>query len=197
MRVGVGLGLALALAACGPQAEAPKPETLKAETVAAAPVQPAELGDTPSSITCPVEQAVYSEPQAGWELRFRPGKPWELTGMTGNVMELVRKDGTVLWGDISSNMGTSRDVGSLFHGCTRRGADDEDLTDAQYDACRVWQGVVYALNKGEPGYMQAEGGNAPERILMTDIGRKLRYSDLVDGPGGEPWDVFDFKACEK
>ncbi|RYD94788.1 MAG: hypothetical protein EOP61_20990 [Sphingomonadales bacterium] len=193
MRFGVAIGLMLALGACGPQAEAPKP----AELVAAVEAAPVELGETQSTIDCPLEKAIYSEPQAGWELRFRAARPWELTGMTEAVMELVRKDGTALWGDVASNMGTSRDVGVLFHGCERPGADDEDLTEAQYDACRQWDGVMYSLNKGEPGYMPGEGANAPERILMTDIGRKLRYSDLVDGPGGEPWDVFDFARCAK
>ncbi len=189
MRLGIVAGLALALGACGPQAEAPK---LAEPAAQAAPV---ELGETPSTIDCPLERATYSEPQAGWELRFRPGKPWEMTGMTTAIMELVKSDGTVLWGDISSNMGTSRDVGSLFYGCTRPGADDEDLTEDQYNACRQWEGVVYSLNKGEPGYMASEEGKAPERILMTDIGRKLRYSGIVSSPGEEPWDVFTFKAC--
>ena len=84
MRVGWGAGLALVLAACGPQGEAPK----VAEAVAAA--APAELGETQSTVDCPMEKAVYSEPQAGWELRFREGKPWEMTGMTTSIMELVR-----------------------------------------------------------------------------------------------------------
>ncbi|MEQ1784428.1 MAG: hypothetical protein ABMA14_24010 [Hyphomonadaceae bacterium] len=189
MRFGVVAGLALVMGACGQAA------TPKAEAPAAAVAAPIELGETPTSIDCPVEKATYVEPQAGWELRFRPGQPWELIGMTGNIMELVRKDGTILWGEIASNMGTSRDEGRLFYGCQRPGAEDDDLTEAQYADCRKWEGVVYSLNKGEPGYMQAEGGKAPERILMTDIGRKLRYSELVDGPGGEPWDVFDFKRC--
>ena len=193
MRVGLGMGLALVLAACGPQGQAPKP----AEPVAAAETAPVELGETQSTIDCPIEKAVYSEPQAGWELRFREGKPWEMTGMTTSIMELVRKDGAVLWGEISGNMGTSRDVGRLFFGCTRPGAEDDDLTEEQYAACKQWEGVTYSLNKGEPGYMPGEGANAPERILMTDIGRKLRYSDVVSNPGDEPWDVFDFKACEK
>ena len=193
MRFGMAVGLALVLGACGPQAEAPK----LAEPAAPASVEPAELGVTESSIDCAVEKAVYSEPQAGWELRFRPAQPWEMVGMTGNIMELVQKDGEVLWGQISSNMGTSRDVGQFYHGCNRPGAEDDDLTEEQANACRQWEGVVYSLNHGEPGYMTAEGGKAPERILMTDIGRKLRYSELVSGPGGEPWDVFDFKSCAK
>lgn len=200
MRSGLGMGLALVLAACGQQAEAPAGPAAETAaepvaTVAAAPAAPAELGETPSTIDCPIEKAIYTEPQAGWELRFRPGQPWEMTGMTTSIMELVRKDGAVLWGDIASNMGTSRDEGSLFFGCKRPGADDDDLTDAVYAACRQWEGVVYSLNKGEPGYMPGEGAKAPERILMTDIGRKLRYSDVVSSPGEEPWDVFDFKSC--
>jgi hypothetical protein len=32
---------------------------------------------------------------------------------------------------------------------------------------------------------------------MTDLGRKIRYSDVVTSPGEEPWDVFDFKRCAK
>ncbi len=193
MRIGVATGLALVLAACGQPAEAPKPVA----PAPAAAAEPVELGETQSTIDCPLENAIYTDPQAGWELRFRPGKPWEMGGMTSSIMELVRKDGTALWGEIASNMGTSRDVGHLFFGCTRPGAEDDDLTEAQYDACRQWTGVVYSLNKGEPGYMSSEGGNAPERILLTDLGRKIRYSELVDGPGGEPWDVFDFKSCAK
>jgi len=191
MRFGMAIGLALVLAACGQPAEPPKP----AEPAPAA-AEPVELGETQSTIECPLEQAIYSEPQAGWELRFRHGQPWEMRGMTESIMELVAKDGTVLWGEIASNMGTSRDVGRLFRGCNRPGAEDDDLTDEQYADCRQWEGVVYSLNKGEPGYMPGEGANAPERILMTDIGRKLRYS-VVSGPGEEPWDVFDFKSCAK
>ena len=192
MRSGMAIGLALVLAACGQQAEAPKP----AAPAAPAATEPVELGQTESTIDCPLEKAIYGEPQAGWELRFRKGKPWEMRGMTDSIMELVGKDGTILWGDIASNMGTSRDVGRLYLGCNRPGAEDDDLTEEQYTACRMWEGVVYSLNKGEPGFMRGEGGNAPERILMTDIGRKLRYS-VVSGPGDEPWDVFDFKSCAK
>ena len=182
MRSGLLVGLVLALGACGPQ-------------VGQLSGQQAELGETRSAIDCPLEKATYTEPQAGWQLRFRPAKSWELVGMTESAMELVRKDGAVLWGEIASNMGTSRDVGRLFFGCERPGRDDEDLSEEQYAACRQWEGVVDSLNGGEPGYMPAQGEMAPERILMTDVGRKLRYSEPVSGPGGEPWDVFDFKSC--
>jgi hypothetical protein len=111
------------------------------------------------------------------------------------VFDLVAPDGRKLWGNISSNMGTSRDVGRIYHGCPSPAADADLLTDEAYDACQQWEGVVYALNKGEPDLMPSEGEKAPERILMTDLGRKICYSDVVTGPGEEPWDVFDFKRC--
>lgn len=188
MRFGALAVVALLAGACG-QAEPPK------EAPAAA--GPVELGETASAIDCPLEKAVYGEPQAGWELRFRKGESWEMGGMTESVFELVKADGAVLWGEIAGNMGTSRDVGRAFFGCKRPGMDDPDLTEAEYAACRQWEGVVYSLNKGEPGYMPYQDANAPERVLMTDVGRKLRYSDVVSSPGEEPWDVFTFKSCAK
>lgn len=191
MRFGVAVVMALSLGACG-QAAPPKAEAPAKPAVAAEPV---ELGETQSTIGCPLEKATYSEPQAGWELRFRHGESWEMGGMTESVFELVKADGTVVWGEIASNMGTSRDVGRAYFGCARPGRDDADLTEEQYDACRLWEGVVYSLNTGEPGYMPYQDANAPERVLMTDVGRKLRYSDVVSSPGEEPWDVFDFKSC--
>jgi hypothetical protein len=146
---------------------------------------------------CKVENAVYAERDNGYELRFHKGKPWEFSGMTDAVFDLVMPDGRKLWGTIGSNMGTSRDVGRVYYGCPSPTADDEPLSDEQHDACLQWEGVVYALNKGEPDFMPGEGENAPERILMTDLGRKIRYSDVVTSPGEEPWDVFDFKRCAK
>jgi hypothetical protein len=147
--------------------------------------------------TCKLEHAIYTERENGYELRFRSPKPWELMAMTESIFDLVTPDGKKLWGEISGNMGTSRDEGRVFFGCPSRTADGPDLTEEQYDDCRQWEGVVYAMNKGEPGYMPIYDELAPERILMSDLGRQLRYSDVVDGPGEEPWDVFDFKRCRK
>lgn len=146
--------------------------------------------------TCALEKAVYSERENGFELHFRKGKPWEMYGMTDAVFDLVMPDGRRLWGQISSNMGTSRDVGVLFWGCPRPSADGPDPTEAEYDACKQWEGLVYAINKGEPELLASDTGLAPERLLLTDLGRKIRYS-MVSGPGEEPWDVFDFKRCAK
>lgn len=154
---------------------------------------PGALADT----ACKVEKAVYVERYNGYELRFHKGQSWEFRGMTDSVFDLIMPDGRKLWGNISSNMGTSRDVGRLYHGCPPPTADSDGLTDKEHDACQQWEGVVYALTKGEPAAMPIEGMQAPERILMTDLGRQIRYSDVVVSPGDEPWDVFDFKRCAK
>lgn len=146
---------------------------------------------------CTLERAVYAEKQSGYELHFRPIKPWESVGMVETVFDLVMPDGRKLWGEISGNMGTSRDVGQLYFGCPAPAADDEYVSEEVYEDCRQWEGVVYAIDKGEPGFLPFFDAPAPERLLLTDLGRKIRYSGLVDTVGDEPWDVFDFKRCAK
>jgi hypothetical protein len=145
---------------------------------------------------CQLEHAVYSERENGYEVHFRKGKPWEMYGMTDAVFDFVMPDGRKLWGRISSNMGTSRDVGALFWGCPAPSADGPDPTDEEYAACKQWEGLVYGINNGEPELLASDTGVAPDRLLLTDLGRKIRYS-MVSGPGEEPWDVFDFKRCVK
>jgi hypothetical protein len=148
-----------------------------------------------AEVKCQLRHAVYADPDNGFELRFRPGETWEYPGMTDAVIDMVTPGGEILWGSITSNMGTSRNVGHLFYGCPAPSADGDDLTEEQYDQCRQWEGVVYALDKGEPGLLPSEEEPAPERLLLTDLGRKIRYSDVVSSPGEEPWDVLDFKRC--
>lgn len=146
---------------------------------------------------CKLENAVYAERDNGYELRFRSPKSWELMGMTESIFDLVTPDGRKLWGEIAGNMGASRDVGRVYFGCPSPTPDGPNLTEEQIADCQQWEGVVYALNKGEPGFMPLFNEPAPERILLSDLGRQIRYSPLVLGPGGEPWDVFDFKRCAK
>ncbi len=147
--------------------------------------------------TCKLEHAIYAERDNGYELRFRSPKSWELMATTESIFDLVTPDGRKLWGEISGNMGTSRDDGRVFFGCPSRTADGPELTEDQYNECQQWEGVVYSLNKGEPGFMPLYDEPAPERILMSDLGRQIRYSLVVANPGDEPWDVFDFKHCTK
>jgi hypothetical protein len=147
--------------------------------------------------TCKLEHAIYAERENGYEIRFRVPKTGELMGMTESLFDLVTPDGRKLWGEIAGNMGTSRDVGRVYYGCQKPKPGGPHLTDEQIADCQQWEGVVYAMNKGEPGFMPMYDAPAPERILLSDLGRQIRYSPVGDGPSGEPWDVFDFKRCAK
>ena len=143
---------------------------------------------------CPMTLALYADTATGAELRFRAGQPWEMGGMTSHVMELALPDGRVLWGMITSNMGTSRDEGHLFSGCNRPGPDDAPLDEAQIAECRVWNGVVYALQGGTVSPLPFDTEKAPESLILSDLGRQLRYA-VMEGPGDEPWDQFRLSGC--
>ncbi len=146
---------------------------------------------------CPMERAIYTERDNGYELRFRPAESWELYGMMKAVYELHFPDGeTVLWGYYAGNMGTSRDEGFLFSpDCRRPGPEDPGSSEDELAGCQVWNNVVYELKDGDVDFMPLYDEPAVERLLMTDLGRVVRYSLFVLGPGDEPWDVFTFKEC--
>lgn len=143
---------------------------------------------------CPLEHAVYTDGDLGYELKFRPAKPWELPGMTDAVYELTLPDGRELWGSVTSNMGTSRQVGALFFGCDRPGPDDGTMSEAQVAECQVWRNNVYGVVEGRAVGLPFSDQPAPPSLLFADLGRALRYS-VLSGPGEEPWDQFDFQRC--
>lgn len=144
---------------------------------------------------CTMEHATYTDGELGFVLQFRPGKSWEMGGMTSFVYELTTPDGKQLWGGIGTNMGTSRDVGSLFSGCERPGPDDGVLSDAETESCRVWHDVVYALDDNRIAFLPFSDEPAPQSLVLADIGRSLRYS-VLEGPGDEPWDQFFLTGCK-
>lgn len=145
---------------------------------------------------CTIETAVYGDSQAGYELAFRTPRPWEMGGMATHLIELRFPDGeTVLWGRIASNMGTSRDVARLYDGCALPTAETDGSSDDELAACLVWEGVVYSLGDRSAGHVPNYDEPPAEALLLADLGRVIRYSGLVLGPGDEPWDVFTLKGC--
>ena len=143
---------------------------------------------------CPITLALYADPEAKTELRIRTPAPWEGGGMATFAIELQLSDGRVLWGDISQNMGTSRDVGRLYSGCARPDPEDEPLSDEAAAECMVWEGVVYGLDGDTVTALPDREGKAPESLILSDLGRKLRYA-VYTGPGQEPWDQYRLHGC--
>ena len=143
---------------------------------------------------CPMSLALYADTATQTELRIRTPASWEQDGMSSYVIELMLRDGRLLWGGIGQNMGTSRDVGRLYYGCDRPGRDDAPLSPEAAEECLVWEGVVYGLQDGVVGALPFPADKSPESLILTDLGRKLRY-ELFDSPGEEPWDQFKLYAC--
>ena len=143
---------------------------------------------------CPMTLALYADTATGTELRIRTPAPWEGSGGTIYSIELGLRDGRVLWGRIGQNLGTSRDVGQLYSGCDRPGPDDGPLSEEAAEECRAWEGVVYALQDGVVAGLPGPEEKAPESLILTDLGRKLRYA-VFSSPGEEPWDQFRLHGC--
>ncbi len=143
---------------------------------------------------CPMTLALYADTATRTELRIRTPASWEGSGSTTYAIELALNDGRVLWGRIGQNMGTSRDTGQLFFGCDRPGPDDMPLSEEAAAECLAWEGVVYALQDGTVSPLPQSEDKAPESLILTDLGRKLRYA-VFDGPGEDPWDQFRLHGC--
>ncbi len=146
------------------------------------------------AMACPMERAVYVEPETGAKLHFRAAESWEQAGMTKHVMDLDLPDGRKLWGVIGENMGTSRDTGNLFLGCERPGPDSTLPTEAEMAECRVWSGVVYALAGSRIADTPYPQDEAPPALILSDVGRQLRYA-VMDGPQDAMWDQFNLESC--
>ena len=142
---------------------------------------------------CPMSLAIYTEPQSGFELRFRVAQPWEQVGMVDHAIELALPDGRMLWGQIAQNMGVSRQEGTLYSGCPPH-SQEGPTPDEVLAECQAWQGVVYGLNAGRIMPVPFAEEEAPPSLVLADFGRQLRYS-VMEGPEVEIWDQLDLTGC--
>jgi hypothetical protein len=154
---------------------------------------------------CPQDRAVYAEKDNGYILSFRKPDPWEASANTLAILDLAFPDKQHLWGWIWIPNGTSHDKIEFFTpNCTlptldpssADGDPTEGSSDAELDACSVWDGVILALANDdiEPRpFIDSPG--AATTPLLPNRGPTIRYSGLVLSPGDEPHDVFTFKEC--
>lgn len=168
------------------------PVRLPARSLHAAVLAAALVGQTASArAACPMELAVYEEPETGAMIDFRPGRNATVT----NAFRMVFDKGVVLEGVVMWDDGVARPVGMLTHGCPEGDATGEELA-----ACTVWQGVIYAADaQGNVGPMPPEGTAAPKSLILADLGRALAPSPAYAATGLEaaPWDVFTLHGCQE
>lgn len=143
---------------------------------------------------CPLAQAIYDQAETGFTLKFRPVTREDGLS-TSNVFEMTvpgvdkRVLGDVMWGN-----GFSRPMGYLRYNCQ---ADDEPVEED--NLCIRWKGIVYAVTDGKIELLPEENSPAPEQLILSNLGQRIRYSGLIEELQVEiadpPWDVFRFKGC--
>jgi hypothetical protein len=147
---------------------------------------------SPAAADCPFKQAVYTQPESSYVLRFAPSRELGRFPGTTNAFTIEGKDlkkpltGWVIW-----NNGESRSEGSAMLDCPEEASSNEDFA-----ACTHWEGVMYSLIGGDAILLPGEDEAPPAVILLPDFGRRLRYSLIGDiGTEEVPWDVFRFVRC--
>ena len=165
---------------------------LPANAVRVAALAVALGGQTlPALAACPIELAVYEDPETGAGIDFRPGG----NATVSNAFRMVLDEGVVLDGFVMWSEEPARPVGMLTHDCPEGDATGEELA-----ACTVWDGVVYAVDaEGRAGLLPGEGEDAPQTLILADLGRAPRLSAILDAAGVEaaPGDVFSLSGCQE
>ena len=161
-----------------------------ANLLRAAALAPVLAGQTAAAFAaCPIELAVYEEPQTGAGIDFRPGG----NATASNAFRMVLGKGLVLDGFVMWS--GARPVAMLTHDCPEGDATAQELA-----ACTLWEGVVYAVDgRGEAGLLPAEGEDAPLSLILSDLGRAPRLLSLLDATaaGVAPGDIFSLSGCQE
>ncbi|MFB2551254.1 hypothetical protein [Ensifer soli] len=139
---------------------------------------------------CPQARALYADAAGRYGIAFRP--VGSASAVTSHLFRLGDSAGTVvLDGHVIAGGMPERPEGALLFDCP-----EGDATGAELDACRVWEGVVYAVGSdGAVGFLGT--GEAAAQVLLPDLSRALMASHVF-APGratAEPGDVFILKGC--
>jgi hypothetical protein len=165
---------------------------LRSRVLAAACAISAALTGPAAFAACPLELAVYGDPEHAAGIDFSPtGESAVVTNSFKMALDnSVVLDGIVMWTD-----GVARPHGSLMYKCPTG-----DVTGEELDACTVWEGVIYSADdKGNIALLPAEGADAPKTLIFPDLGPSLQMSAAygADGFSKVPWDVFSLKGCQE
>jgi hypothetical protein len=145
----------------------------------------------PAHAVCPIELAVYTDGDAVASVDFRPaGGAAAVTNRFRMAIGDTVLDGIVMW-----SQGVARPNGMLTRNCP-----EGDVTGPEYEACTLWQGVIYTADgTGGIGLLPAEGAEAPPRLIFSDLAYALAARQEGPGPRLEalPWDVFSLSGCQE
>lgn len=136
-----------------------------------------------------MRSTVYTQ-DSGYVLRFRPESELHVA-LASNAYHMETLDlARPLLGKLIWNNGESRPAGSVRLDGPADATTEEDFAERTY-----WSGVIYALDDHDGLLLAGEDEPAPQAILLTDFGRKIRYSLVSDiSKHAVPWDVYACKA---
>lgn len=140
---------------------------------------------------CTAANAIYTQPDTKWELRFNPVPQGEAANMTGAFSIAVPGTDKVLLGGVYQPNGYSSSLGIMSLDCP------ED-PDADQTECNFWQGIVYG--NSADGIIVFPGGEdeaAPQQVLFPQFAANVWYSTLREHFIEEamPLDVFTLSGC--
>ncbi len=146
---------------------------------------------SPAFAACPVELATYRDIDGVAELEFRPtGQSAAVTNSFRLIVGETVMDGMVMW-----SAEVARPNGIVGRDCPVGDATGEEL-----EACTLWQGVIYTVDKqGAVGLLPAEGTPAPPTLILSDLAHALRLSPAFGENGFDrlPQDVFTMSGCQE
>jgi len=160
-------------------------------SAAAALIAGSYLVPLPALAACPIELATYGATRGAAELEFTPSG----AATVSNSFRVLLGNDVVLEGIVQWSHEVARPNGMLMHQCP-----EGDVTGEELEVCTVWRGVIYASDDtGNIALLPAEGADAPQALVLPDLGTSLRWSSAwsPDGISTAPWDIFALKACQE
>ncbi|MFD0916663.1 hypothetical protein ACFQ14_09615 [Pseudahrensia aquimaris] len=152
-------------------------------------------GVSAQAAECLQGDAIYEDADKAYALAFS-GTGDEGRGMASNRFTLGLKDGKkLLEGSVLWSNGISRPVGVMTYQCP-----GGDIIAEELDACKIWEGVVYAVYPdGEVDLIPPDTDPAANALLLPDLGRSLRYSKpwTDENLAVVPWDKFSYIGCSQ
>ena len=144
-----------------------------------------------SATDCTQERAVYTDSANAYELNFEPVE--QGSSASSHLFKIkVLNTKLVLDGYVMTSEPVERTHAILFNNCP-----DGDVTGDDIAACTVWDGIVYANDKGKLALLPQQGAAAAPEILLAGFGPALVDSSAW-GAGKAtvtPWDAFALKGC--
>ncbi len=148
-------------------------------------------GTVPASAAdCPIERAIYAEPEAKIEIRFQASG--ENSPVSHRFLLVAPSGKMTVEGHVMFEPEIERPVAMVMHNC-----HEGDVTGADLAACTVWTGIIYASDKatGHVELLPSEGADAPDSLILPGFGPTVSRSVLGKDLDVVPWDVFELKEC--